>query len=231
MSEQQGQFSTDWFHHNIPYWESWLAGHRGKPALRALEIGSFEGRSTMWLCQNILTDAASTIDCLDFFRDDPVFGDYHGRFRSNTDAWREKITEYPGSSFDSLRKVEGLYDIVYVDGWHSAFGAMADGLMAWPLLKVGGVMIFDDYMWVPPIYGPPARPWAIARKWARFRGRDWRAEALERQIASHALQTPKLGVDSLLATLTGHYELLGKSNQLAVRKTRDFSQGQVGEGT
>lgn len=231
VSPVQGEFSTDWFHHNIPYWEQWLASLRGESGLRALEVGSFEGRSTVWLCENILTAADSSIDCVDLFQADPVYGDYHSRFRANTATWRERIREFPGSSFDSLRRIDGPYDIVYIDGWHSAFGALADGVMAWPLLKVGGVMIFDDYLWVPPKLGPPPRPGRLARKWLRWSGRQWWTEGLKKQIESVKTETPKLGVDGLLATLDGYYELLGISNQMAVRKTRNFSAGQVGHDT
>lgn len=231
MAQSQAPFQADWFEHNIPYWERWLAQHKGRADLRALEIGSFEGRSTMWLCENILTAAGSRIDCVDLFAPDSVYGDYHRRFRSNTAAYREKITEYPGPSFEMLKRVVGPYDIVYVDGWHSAFGALADGVMSWPLLKVGGIMIFDDYLWAPPKLGPPRKPNKLARRWAKMRGRNWREEALMRQIETVAVDTPKLGVDGLLATLQGYYELLGRSNQLAVRKTRDFHPGQVGHDT
>ena len=132
------QFSENWFEHNILHWERWLGAFRGKPGLRALEIGSFEGRSTLWLCENILTADDSRIDCVDLFANDPVYGDYHARFRSNTAAHVHKIVEHAGYSFDALRRVGGAFDIVYIDGWHSAFGAMADGVMTWPLLKVGG---------------------------------------------------------------------------------------------
>jgi predicted O-methyltransferase YrrM len=224
------QFSENWFEHNIPHWERWLGDFRGRPGLRALEIGSFEGRSTLWLCEHILTADDSRIDCLDLFATDPVYGDYHARFRANTAAHAHKIREFPGDSFTGLRRVEGGYDIVYIDGWHSAFGALADGVMSWPLLKVGGVMIFDDYLWVPPKY-KLKKPNRFVRLWAKLRGSHWRQEALLRQIGSVATETPKLGVDSLLATLAGQYALLGTSNQLAVRKTRGFDQGQVGHDT
>lgn len=224
------QFSENWFEHNIPHWERWLGYFRGRPGLRALEIGSFEGRSTLWLCEHILTADDSRIDCLDLFATDPVYGDYHARFRANTAAHAHKIREFPGDSFTSLRRVEGEYDIVYIDGWHSAFGALADGVMSWPLLKVGGVMIFDDYLWVPPKY-KLKKPNRLVRLWAKLRGSHWRQEALLRQIDSVATETPKLGVDSLLAALDGQYALLGTSNQLAVRKTRGFDQGQVGHDT
>ncbi|TAL83828.1 MAG: class I SAM-dependent methyltransferase [Rhodanobacter sp.] len=225
------QFSTDWFGHNIPHWEKWLESLRGKAGLRVLEIGCFEGRSTQWLCHNILTSPDSSIDCLDFFTVDPVYGNYHQRFRANTASWRGQIREFQGSSFDSLRSLVGPYDLVYIDGWHSAFGALADGVMSWPLLKVGGVMIFDDYLWVPPRLGSPPRPGFLQREWIRLTRRDWRMEGLKKQIESVKTETVKLGVDGLLATLDGYYDLLGVSNQLAIRKTRDFAQGQVGHDT
>ncbi|MFD0724122.1 class I SAM-dependent methyltransferase [Lysobacter brunescens] len=234
MTEDAGtpapQFSENWFEYNIPHWERWLGDFRGRPGLRALEIGSFEGRSTLWLCEHILTAEDSRIDCLDLFAADPVYGDYHARFRANTAAHADRIREFPGYSFDGLRRVEGEYDIVYIDGWHSAFGALADGVMSWPLLKVGGVMIFDDYLWVPPKY-KLKKPNRLVRLWAKLRGSHWRHEALLKQIESVATETPKLGVDGLLATLAGQYELLGTSNQLAIRKTRGFDQGQVGHDT
>jgi len=225
------QFSENWFEANIPHWERWLADFCGRPGLRALEIGSFEGRSALWLCERILTAEDSRIDCLDLFATDPIYGDYHARFRANTAAHAHKIREFAGNSFDSLRRVDGAYDIVYIDGGHSAFCAMADGLMSWPLLKPGGVMIFDDYLWVPPKYGKTKKPHLLARLAAKLRGSHWRHEGLLKQIRAVATETPKLGVDGLLATLEGQYELLGITHQLALRKTRDLEQGQLGHDT
>jgi predicted O-methyltransferase YrrM len=225
------QFTENWFDGNIPSLQRWLGPFSGRPGLRALEIGSFEGRSTLWLCENILTADDARIDCLDLFATDPVYGDYLSRFRHNTSEHTWKVHEVHGPSFEGLRKVEGEYDIVYIDGWHSAFGALADGVMSWPLLKIGGVMIFDDYMWVPLKYGKPKKPNRLARLWAKLRGSHWRQETLLKQIRDMQTETPKLGVDSLLATLEGHYELLGSGYQLAIRKIRGFDQGQVGHDT
>ena len=44
-------------------------------------------------------------------------------------------------------------------------------------------------------------------------------------------ETPKLGVDGLLRTLAGHYELLGDGYQLAIRKTSDFGSAVLGIDT
>lgn len=228
MTSANAGFSTEWFVANIQHWESWLEPFRGRAGLRALEIGVFEGRATVWLLENILTDASSSIDCIDLFRPNGVYADFHGRFRANIAPWAARVREHAGPSYEMLPRMQGPFDIIYVDGWHSAFGTLSDGVMSWPLLKVGGVMIFDDYLWPPPGSGAPRRPGVLAREFARLRGSHWRRDAALAAIAKNPPSTPKLGIDSLLATLEGHYELLGKDYQLAVRKTRDFAAAEPG---
>lgn len=39
------------------------------------------------------------------------------------------------------------FDLAYVDGSHVASNVLFDGVMAGRLLKVGGVLVFDDYKW------------------------------------------------------------------------------------
>lgn len=39
------------------------------------------------------------------------------------------------------------FDFIYVDGSHAPFDTLVDACMAWGLLKQGGVMLFDDYMY------------------------------------------------------------------------------------
>ena len=211
------QFTQDWFSKKIPQWEKWLGDFRGEQGIRALEIGCFEGRSTVWLCENILTADDSFIDCVDLFQINK-WGDYHQRFLKNTVDYQSKIREYAGPSFEILKQLEGPYEIIYVDGAHSAFAVLADGLMSWPLLAVGGVMIFDDYYWLPDKQSEPAKPNYLKRKWLKMWGRSWRKERRARAISLIPTETPKLGVDGLLATLEGRYELLGITSQLAIRK-------------
>jgi hypothetical protein len=33
------------------------------------------------------------------------------------------------------------------DGSHRARDVLEDAVLSWPLLKVGGIMLFDDYLW------------------------------------------------------------------------------------
>jgi predicted O-methyltransferase YrrM len=42
---------------------------------------------------------------------------------------------------------ERTFDFIYIDGSHIARDVLIDACMSWPMLKNGGVMVFDDYMW------------------------------------------------------------------------------------
>ena len=41
------------------------------------------------------------------------------------------------------------FDFVYVDGSHEAPDVLADALLAHRLVRAGGVIAFDDYLWSP----------------------------------------------------------------------------------
>jgi predicted O-methyltransferase YrrM len=49
--------------------------------------------------------------------------------------------------FEGVRE---KYDFVYVDGSHWAKDALVDAVVSWELLKVGGIMVFDDVWWAAP---------------------------------------------------------------------------------
>jgi predicted O-methyltransferase YrrM len=128
-------------------------GLAGKPNLRFLEIGCFEGMTTVWLLENILTHPSSTITVVDTFRGSPEFeaigvdGESRIRFEANVAPWREKVVVEEGRSADALRRLDGTFDFVYVDGSHAAFDVLTDATLTWPLLRRGAMMVFDDYNW------------------------------------------------------------------------------------
>lgn len=41
----------------------------------------------------------------------------------------------------------GSFDFVYVDGSHQAPDVLLDAVLGFQLAKVGGVIVFDDYLW------------------------------------------------------------------------------------
>jgi predicted O-methyltransferase YrrM len=46
-----------------------------------------------------------------------------------------------------LSSNEPPFDLIYVDGSHQASDVLTDSIITFQLLRVGGVMTFDDYVW------------------------------------------------------------------------------------
>jgi predicted O-methyltransferase YrrM len=42
------------------------------------------------------------------------------------------------------------WDFVYIDGSHLARCCLEDSVLVWQLVRPGGIVIWDDYIWRPP---------------------------------------------------------------------------------
>lgn len=154
------QFTTDWFSGNIPLWDITLTELKNKPNLNFLEVGCWEGRATCWLLENILTDSTSKITVVDSFGGSPEetgmqgldFDNVLSRFKNNIKENSEKVTIYQGYSSHVLKTLgnEPQYDFAYIDASHTAYGTLEDAILVHPLIKKGGIIIFDDYGWKDP---------------------------------------------------------------------------------
>ena len=134
------------------YWRRAFAAHAAG-AREILEIGSFVGASAC-LFLTLLPEA--NITCVDPFTGDLHGGDaYNGprdtieaRFDAATAGFGGRVRKIVARSvpaLDALQQENRLFDIVYVDGSHVRDDILVDSLLAWPLLKVGGLMMWDDY--------------------------------------------------------------------------------------
>lgn len=138
-------FTQDWFTHNIPNFEKCMAAVPEKKNF--LEIGSYEGMSACWLLANGL-DKGGYITCID-----PFYNDMRSVFENNVrEATRlnQVVSIFQMTSYRALAELIGIkqtYDFIYIDGVHSPDGALTDACMSWGLLKQGGVMLFDDYLY------------------------------------------------------------------------------------
>lgn len=161
-------FTTDWFSGNIPDIRNTLNQFCTAKNANILEIGSWEGRSTLWFLENVPN---STITCVDSFEGGsehqgmPELADVEKRFMHNITPYRNRITVAKGKSNEMLFIVGNpqTFDIIYVDGSHASWDALTDIVISFQLLKVGGIMLIDDYMggyiWDPEkIYSTSPKP-------------------------------------------------------------------------
>jgi len=145
--------------------------------IHILEIGSFEGKSSVWFIENLLNNKNSTISCIDPWvtydqkndslnsyhkdiskkdlsnlTDGYIFSDEYETFVKNINETERspQVNIMKGFSdvlLPNLISNKKQYDIIFIDGNHTAPYVLSDAIMSWKLLKVNGIMIFDDYLW------------------------------------------------------------------------------------
>lgn len=200
------QFTKDWFNWAPAVWEQL------KPLLPErkmfLEIGSFEGRSTVWTVENMMEDGGE-LTAIDTWEggEEHAEENMHSvedRFDHNIrlvqekfgfdrgeDRYKRHVWKIRGTSTNAISTLlaEGRpydqFDFIYIDGSHIAKDVLTDACMAWPLLKPKGIMVFDDYLWGDP--------------------RD-------------VLHRPKVAIDAFINIFAEEVEVVHVGYQLAVRK-------------
>jgi predicted O-methyltransferase YrrM len=147
-------FTADWFGPNVEHWRKHVIPRLQQHPIRFLEVGSFEGRSAAWLLQNVLTAPNDRITCVDVWEPNeaPFLFGYEETFDANM---REvgagpRLVKRKGSSREVLRTLPlGSFDAAYIDGSHLTHDVLHDALACYDLVRVGGLLIFDDYRYAP----------------------------------------------------------------------------------
>ena len=116
-----------------------------------LEIGSYEGRSAIFFLNNF---SNSNITCVDTWSG----GDEHSgvnfeliekNFDLNTSFYQSNdiLIKHKMTSNEFFKKNYKYYDLIFVDGDHSSDQVKIDLINSWNVLKNGGFLVLDDYMW------------------------------------------------------------------------------------
>lgn len=160
------KFTEKWFDGMIPLWEQVFKDF--SKIENVLEIGCYEGRATIWLCENVLNDSSKNYnyDIIDTFGGSLSESGMEGtknRLEENNfieNNFNHNISFFPHINFDIHKgysqeilptfKVEEKYDFIYIDASHRADDTFVDAYFAHKLLKKGGLLIFDDYGWKDP---------------------------------------------------------------------------------
>ena len=141
-------FTFDWFSNNIPTWDKFIkpfaAKLQGHP-INWLEVGTIEGRSAAWALDNVLTShPQSHITCVSKWQDRSTFK----RFKDNMKSHTSKvsiITKPHGTALKLPKLLHQQFDVIYLSSEHHSSHVMEDAVLAFPLLKPGGLMIFNNY--------------------------------------------------------------------------------------
>ena len=124
--------------------------------LTCLEIGTHEGQSAMYFLKNILINPESKLICIDPFfksswsRTDPSVLNYEDIFdlnKSNNDK-NDQLIKYIGLNSDYYKTNtfnNTTFDIIYIDDIHTYESTILNIKKCIPKLKMGGIIIFDDY--------------------------------------------------------------------------------------
>jgi predicted O-methyltransferase YrrM len=117
-----------------------------------LEIGSYEGISSCFFSDFLLSHAESTLDCVDpFLPEDPMtpnvseatYRTFLANIEQSSNA--EKVTHHKMMSNEYLAANKKMYDIVYLDGSHLYEDVLADLEGVFPFVVPGGIVWCDDY--------------------------------------------------------------------------------------
>jgi len=153
-------------------WEQIYTDARKKYGLlktqRALEIGCFEGRASIFICDRMLENSG-TLDVIDTFRgsDESGMESCEAGIKENhnfiLDNFSHNISFFPKVSTNTYRGVsqfvlpqlchlypQPIYDFIYIDASHRADDTFVDFYYANRLLKKNGLIILDDYGWKDP---------------------------------------------------------------------------------
>lgn len=196
-SQRKGyKFTRDWFSENISTWKKYLQEFIDRPGLHILEIGSWEGRSTCWMLENILTHPSAKITCIDTFKGSEEHKNYQENYLESLEdrfdrniaitGAASKVQKRVGYSQEVMRSLPlNAYDMLYIDGSHLACDVLADAVLGWGLLKVGGLCIFDDYNFL---------------------------------FSENPGQNPQIAIDAFVSSFRPKLKLLHKGNQVILQK-------------
>ena len=140
---KQYTFTQNTFTDRIPSWTKLLNEFKGKPGVNYLEIGTFEGRSALWVLENILTHPTSQLTIIDAF-EEHTYKTFLSNINLSGEATKFKILT--GLSTHKLRELPfNSIDFAYIDGSGKGIVMLSDLVGTWNIVKVGGLIICSRY--------------------------------------------------------------------------------------
>jgi predicted O-methyltransferase YrrM len=123
---------------------------------RYLQIGAYTGDASVWLYENLLKNSDSVLVDVDTWEgsEEPVHYEMNWHtveslydVKTRTAREERKVVKYKETSDSFFKNNREMYDFIYIDGDHTAYGVLKDAVSAYECLNVGGIIAFDDYQW------------------------------------------------------------------------------------
>ncbi len=154
-------FSTSSSKNNF---DKFLNKYRGQKDLKFLQIGAYTGDASVWIAENIFINSGCILIDVDTWRGSEE--GIHKTFDWNDieATYDKKVKRYKNviknktTSGEYLLNCSESFDFIYIDGDHKADSVYKDASLAFPLLKQGGIMAFDDYLWHHDTNNPELEP-------------------------------------------------------------------------
>ena len=117
-----------------------------------LEIGSYEGNSSLFFLKNIKD---SNITCVDIWSDDFTSGNKNRKlkfkeikknFDVNLLPFKDRLTVHKITSNEFFKINKNKFDLIYIDGSHVFEDVLNDGNNSIKILNHNGLIIFDDFL-------------------------------------------------------------------------------------
>jgi SAM-dependent methyltransferase len=200
------KFTQTWFDPFISPWTKLLTIHLKSYQINSvLEIGCFEGRSTVFLADNFL-QKNTNYDIVDTFKGSAS----EPGMKKATEKLKEKdfiyenflhnISFFPQINFNinrgisqeilpNLSQQNKKYDFIYIDASHRSDDTFVDAYYANKMLNPGGLIIFDDFRWKDP-------------------------------TNSHPIVSPEVGINVFFHLYNTEYKIIMKGYQIAAIKIK-----------
>jgi len=159
-SNSEYVFTKKWFElNNRQNWDRIIPIVNPK---KILEIGSFEGAVPCYLIDKLGKNSFLELHCIDIWDESDDISkneaeniekrfDYNIQLAANKTQGKTKYFKYKSKSHLALSKMileeVADFDLIYIDASHYSVDVLTDAVLSFKLLKAGGILIFDDYLW------------------------------------------------------------------------------------
>ena len=137
---------TDWFGDNINVWKKYLSNLSN---FNYLEIGTFEGRSSVYVGQ---FKNCNKILCIDTFKGSDEhkeidFSKVYENCKKNLNKIRKPAELLKSDSDSFFLKNKKKFNVIYIDGSHFYEDVKKDFDNSIKCLEKNGILICDDFLW------------------------------------------------------------------------------------